>query len=299
MSQSVLILGATGRMGRHTALAFDAAGWRVRRFRRGDDLTAAAMGVDVIVNAWNPPYSKWRAEVPGLTCAVIAAAKASGAAVILPGNVYVYGPDMPEVIGPGVPHRAEHPLGRIRREMEESYRASGVRTIVLRAGDFIDDAASGNWFDMVIAKRVARGVLTYPGRSDIPHAWAWLPDVARAVVGLAERRESLPGFTDLAFAGTTLTGTDLARACAKAIGRPVRVKRMGYLQLHLARPFWPEAKHLLEMRYLWTTPHRLDGTELDRLLPDRQETPLALVLARALQLDIQPDQPVTRGPVAV
>ena len=31
---TVLVLGATGRLGRHAAHAFDAAGWRVRTFGR-------------------------------------------------------------------------------------------------------------------------------------------------------------------------------------------------------------------------------------------------------------------------
>lgn len=298
MPQTVLILGPTGRMGRHAAAAFGEAGWVVRRFRRGDDLTRAALGADVIVNAWNPPYHKWQAEVPELTPAVIAAATASGASVIIPGNVYVYGRDMPPVIGPGVPHLAAHPLGLIRRELEETYRASGVQTVVLRAGDYIDDVASGNWFDLILTKKLAKGVLTYPGNPEIAHAWAWLPDVARAMVGLAGIRETLPGFTDLAFAGYTLTGAELARACAEVLARPVRLKRMSYLPIHLARPFWAEAKHLLEMRHLWNVPHRLDGAALDRVLPDRADTPLASALARALHLDIQPDQAMPRRAVA-
>ena len=294
MTQTVLVLGASGRIGSHAALAFDRAGWTVRRFdRRKDDLMQAAQGADVIVNGWNPPYSQWHATVPGLTRQIIAAAQASGATVVIPGNVYVFGPDMPPVIGPGVAHRAEHPLGRIRREMESAYRASGVPTIILRAGDFLDDRASGNWFDLVLAKPIAKGRLSYPGRTDLPHAWAWLPDLAATMVGLAEKRAVLPRYADIAFPGYTLTGDELAAGCAAALHRPVRAKRMIWLPIHLARPFWKEAKHLLEMRYLWDTPHQLDGSALDAILPDRPRTPLTSALARALQRKIDPDKPVT------
>jgi len=299
MTDTALILGATGRIGRHADQAFSAAGWNVRRFRRGQDLTRAARGADVIVNAWNPPYSRWQAEVPGLTNMVIAAARASGATVIIPGNVYVFGPDMPALIGPEAPHRADTPLGLVRRQMEAAYRKAGIRTIVLRAGDFLDDQPSGNWFDKVIAKRAAKGRLSYPGATDIAHAWAWLPDLTRAMVGLADIRETLPEFSDLAFPGHTLTGAELATSCGQALGRPVIARRMSWLPVHLARPVWSEARHLLEMRYLWDVPHKLDGRALDRLLPNRAQTPLASVLARALQLEIDPDQPVARGTIAV
>jgi hypothetical protein len=44
--------------------------------------------------------------VPGLTAKVIAAAKATGAAVMIPGNVYVFGRDLPEVLTPDTPHAA-------------------------------------------------------------------------------------------------------------------------------------------------------------------------------------------------
>ena len=300
MTQTALILGASGRFGRHARAAFERAGWHVRVFdRQTDDLIEAARGADVIVNGWNPPYSQWQATVPGLTRQVIGAARASGATVILPGNVYVYGPDMPPVIGPGVAQRAAHPLGRIRREMEAAYRDSGVPTIILRAGDFLDDRASGNWFDRVIAKPVAKGHITYPGPLDRPHAWAWLPDLAAAMVGLAERRADLPRFADYAFPGYTLTGDQLAADCGEASGRPVVARRMNWLPIHLARPFWKEAKHLLEMHYLWDVPHRLDGTALDDVMPERAKTPVTSALARALQHQIDPDQPVARGAVTV
>ena len=295
MTQIALILGASGRFGRNAAEAFAAAGWQVRRFARGGDLQAAAQGADMIVNAWNPAYPDWARDVPGLTQQVIAAAKASGATVLIPGNVYVYGPDMPPLIGPGVPHRAEHPLGRVRREMEAAYRAAGVRVILLRAGDFLDTEASGNWFDQVMAKGVERGRFVYPGRTDIPHAWAFLPDLARAAVALSERRAELPAHADLAFSGYTLSGAELADAVSVAARRPIALKRMSWLPLQLAQPVWPMARYLLEMRYLWDTPHALDGSDLARVLPDFEPTPVADAIAQAMhpllrQGDVHPHE---------
>ena len=190
MSGSVLVLGGSGRFGRHAGEAFWNAGWRVTLFERGSgDLAQFAKGHDLIVNGWNPPYPRWAADLPGLTEQVIDAARASGATVIQPGNLYVYGADLPEVLDGATPHLARNPLGRLRIEMEDRYRASGVPVIMLRAGDFLDTEASGNWFDKVIAASVTRGRLSYPGDPEIPHAWAYLPDLARAAVALARRRE--------------------------------------------------------------------------------------------------------------
>jgi len=301
MTRIALILGAKGRFGRACSGAFSDAGWEVRHFDRGtDDLMRAAIGAQVIVNGWNPAYTEWAAQVPLLTGQLISAARASGATVIVPGNVYVFGAQTPGPWSEDAAHRAENPLGRIRVEMERTYRQSGVRTIVLRAGDFLDTEASGNWFDLIMTKDLAKGKFTYPGDPDLPHAWAYLPDLARAVVALAEKGEGLPVYADVPFAGYTLTGRDLLAAVNKVSLRPARLKSMAWLPLQLARPFWAMGRCLLEMRYLWNTAHRLDGTRLTTLLPGFRQTPLEVAIASALpsallDRDVQPDRTVTTG----
>ena len=89
MTQTVLILGGKGKIGAHAASAFWNAGWQVRMYDRGTDMAQAAIGADVIVNGLNPPnYHNWDKLIPQITAQVIAAAQASGATVIIPGNVY-------------------------------------------------------------------------------------------------------------------------------------------------------------------------------------------------------------------
>ncbi|SDX68106.1 dTDP-4-dehydrorhamnose reductase [Ruegeria halocynthiae] len=283
MQQTVLILGATGRFGRNAAQAFTDAGWAVHRFdRRSEDLRVATRGVDVIVNAWNPPYPDWAQHVPDLHRQVIAAASHRDLTVIVPGNVYVFGADTPGPWSGETPHLARNPLGRVRIEMEEAYRASSVRTIILRAGDFIDTTESGNWFDQVMIKYLRRGRLVYPGNPETPHAWAYLPDLTRAAVALAEMRNDLPRFCDVPFAGYTVTGAEMARMLSQVTGQHVEIKQMAWWPLHIARPFWRLASHLLEMRYLWETPHRLDDGFFDELLPGFAQTDLSEALRNAI-----------------
>lgn len=298
MTRNALVLGAKGRFGSHVADALEAAGWTVRRFDRArDTLPAAATGMDLIVNGWNPPYTGWAAELAGLADQVIAAARASGATILQPANVYVYGEGSPEVLTPETPHRAANPLGRLRIEMEARLKDSGVPVILLRAGDFIDTEPSGNWFDRVIAKDAAKGLFSYPGNPDIPHAWAYLPDLAAAAVALADARKDLPAFCEVLFPGHTLTGRELCAATERALGRPVRLGRMSMLPLQLARPFWPMAKHLIEMSYLWSMPHRLVDDRLARLAPGLPRTPIETAVARALGHDVHPDKAVAQAAV--
>ena len=230
MTQTVLVLGSTGRFGQATAAAFRAAGWQVREFRRDTDrLPEAAVGADVIVNGWSPAYPDWEAQLPGLIDQVIAAARECGATILQPANIYVYGEGSPEQLTPDTPHRATNPLGRIRIAMEARLRDSGLPVILLRAGDFIDTQPSGNWFDRVIAKDAGKGRFAYPGNPGIPHAWAYLPDLAAAAVALAEARADLPRFCEVLFPGYAVTGRELCEATARALGRPVRLRTMSML----------------------------------------------------------------------
>ncbi|WP_375173790.1 epimerase [Pseudooceanicola sp.] len=282
--KTVLILGPTGKFGRHAARAFDARGWTVRRFDRArDDLATAARGAEVIVMGWHPAsYNTWARDLLPMHRKVIAVAKAEGATVILPGNIYVYGAGSPQILGAETPHRAANPLGRIRIEMEEMYRTAGVQTILLRCGDFIDDQPSGNWFDRFITARASRGSIAYPGPRDIPHAWAYLPDAARAAVLLAERRADLATFEDVPFPGYTLSGAQLAEAIGSALNRPVRAKPFAWWILHLLRPVMPVLGGVFEMRYLWDMPHEIDGAKLQALAPEFTPTPQSVALRCAL-----------------
>lgn len=301
MTRSVLILGASGRFGRACSKAFSDGGWQVQHFdRSADNLMIAARGVQVIVNGWNPDYPDWAAQVPDLHAQVIDAARSSGATVIVPGNVYVFGA---QTLGPwseNTTHQARNPLGCIRIEMEAAYRRSGVRTILLRAGDFLDTRASGNWFDMIMTKDLAKGRFTYPGNPDLSHVWAYLPDLARAAVALADLGDSLPVYADVPYPGYLLTGQELLAAVNRVVARPTRLKHMNWLPLQLARPFWAMGRCLLEMRYLWTTAHCLNGTLIETLLPDFHQTPLDVAIASALpseliERDVQPNQGVATG----
>ena len=295
MNRKVLILGANGRFGRHAVTAFAAAGWHVRRFDRSrDSLPEAAEDMAVIVNGWNPPYPRWQADLPGQTQQVIAAAEQSGALLIQLANIYPYGTDAPERLAPDVPHSAQNPLGRLRTDMEAAMRASRARVLVLRAGDFIDDRASGNWFDHVLIGKLAKGKLVYPGPTDVPHAWAWLPDLARAAVSLAEQG-TVPRYREICFPGYTLTGDELLAVLERVTGQSLRLRRMSWLPIRALALVWPMGRNLVEMSYLWRKPHYIDEASLREALPGFQVTPVDKAIASAVHHEVYPDESVARG----
>ncbi|MBN8291983.1 epimerase [Rhodobacter sp. NTK016B] len=285
MTQTALILGANGKVGDHVARAFRAAGWSTRAYQRGTDMTKAALGCDVIFNGLNPPnYHDWATILPAITTQVLAAAKASGATVLFPGNVYVYG-SQPGPWDDTTPHRPVTRKGRIRAEVEARYRdaaADGVQTIILHAGDFIDPDSDQDLMSIVMLRKLDKGIVTTMGDPDADHAYAYLPDMARVMVMLAEKRAELPAFSDTAFPGHTLTTRELTEALSQMTGHPLSIRRFPWWALRLGAPFSELARELSEMRYLYDTPHRLSGKALSTCLPDFRATPLGEVLRTML-----------------
>ncbi|MEH6647052.1 NAD-dependent epimerase/dehydratase family protein [Sulfitobacter sp.] len=301
MAGTILILGANGRFGAAATRAFSNTGWDVRAATRTGETPSglrvtpiacdladraavihAARGADVILHAVNPPYHHWTNVMPVQTANVIAAGLSSGATVMIPGNVYTFGKNARTILSEADVAAPTTRKGRLRLTMENAFEdavALGLRTIILRGGDFIEAAKTGNWFDSFITNKVQQGRFTYPGRMDAVHAWSYLPDMARAMVLLAEKRDTLDPFTKLGFEGYSLTGAELQAAVSDAVGRPLKTGGIPWLLLRVMGLFNPVVREVIEMRYLWNTPHRVDGSALRDLLPRFVPTPLPAAMA--------------------
>ena len=296
MTKTVLILGGSGKIGKHSAEAFWNAGWNVRHFdRASEDMTAAAMGADVIVNGLNPPnYHDWAKNIPAITTQVIAAAKASGASVVIPGNIYNFGLVNGE-INEHTPQRPNSRKGKIRVEMEAAYRAAGVQTIVLRAGNFIDPDRNGCVMSTMVMRSINKGRLTSPGDPDITSAYAYVPDWAKAAVMLAEMRDDLARFEDVPFPGHAFTIRQLADVLEARLARKIRIVGFPWWAITALSPVWELARELREMRYLSEMDHWISGDRFAKLLPGFAPTPLEKVLIAGLPPEIHPDQSVRSG----
>lgn len=285
MTQTALVLGASGGFGGQVAKALQGAGWTVRRYKRGTDMALAAKGAQLIVNGLNPPaYHDWVRLIPEITTQVLAAGKASGATLLIPGNVYPYGIE-PGPWNADTPHRPVSRKGRIRAEMEARYRGAadhGQRTILLRGGDFLLPEAPQMVMNRLVLGEVAKGKITTLGDPQALHAYAYLPDMARAAVALVALGQALPAYADIPFAGHAFTISDLADRISRLSGRPMRIKRFPVWIFTLASPFWELARELREMLYLFDHPHRLDPAPLRHWLPDWQDTGLDEVIRQHL-----------------
>jgi nucleoside-diphosphate-sugar epimerase len=155
-----------------------------------DALTAVVRGADVLYNCANPPdYTKWATQWPPLAASLLQAAIASGAAYVIMGNLYGYGP-VSGPMTPDLPLVTPSANGRIRVRMWEdalaAQRAGRVRVTEVRASDFIgpDSGANSHLGDRVIPRILAGKKVRAFAALDEPHSWTYVGDVARALVAL-------------------------------------------------------------------------------------------------------------------
>lgn len=323
-----LVLGATGGVGGALAEALLQRGYRVRAMHRrpeqqittrpsyewvagdamnGDDVLEAARGASVIVHGVNPPgYRNWRQLVLPMIDNTIAAARAVGARILMPGTIYNFGPDAFPLLTEDSRQQPQTVKGGIRVELErrlERAAGEGVPVIILRAGDFFGPKAGNNWFAQGLVKpgKPVRFVVN-PGRKGVGHAWAYLPDVAETFMRLLDRADELPCFARFHMDGFyDEDGARMAQAIGRAVGRPdLLTIGFPWRLAGLVRPFVPLLRELHEMRYLWRETIRLDNSALRRFLGEEPHTPIDVAVTatlRSLGCLLEPGSAPGRAPV--
>lgn len=322
IERKMLVLGATGDIGGEAARQLRDAGWSVRAMKRGlarsmeeqdgmvrvrgdalvpADVATAAEGCEAIVHAVNPPgYRRWGELVLPMLESTLAAAARTNATVVLPGTVYNFGPDALPLLTEGAPQRPMTEKGRIRVAMEQrlaDYAARGGRVIIVRAGDFFGPRSKNSWFSQgLIAPGKPVRTIRNPGPG-VGHTWSYLPDLARTMVLLLDRRHSLDAFAVFHMAGHwDADGTAMAEAIRRVVSRHCRkAPRIGafpWWLIRMAAPFHETMREIVRMRYLWQQPIAMDNSKLMATLGEEPHTPLdTAVEATLLGLGCLPARP--------
>jgi nucleoside-diphosphate-sugar epimerase len=320
--KTALIIGVTGNFGGHATMALIKRGWTIRALARdpaaaakkagprmpiewikGDamnaaDVIAAAAGADVIVHGANPPgYKNWRGLAAPMLRNTIAAAKAHGARIVFPGNVYNFAPDSGAAIAEDAPQAPVTRKGKIRVEMENELRAAtlpdsvgGARVLIVRAGDYFGPAAPNSVLGWLVNRRKDRMTSVYT------------PGEAKVAARLLERESDLAPFAVFHFKGHFTQGAQgLAQAIRRVSGQPrLPIRPFPYLMVWALSPFMEMFRELLEMRYLWRQPIGLSNAKLTAFLGEEPHTPLdAAIRATLSDMGCLEEAPVAMGARAV
>lgn len=301
----VTILGSNGHIGHAAMIAFRDAGWTVTglgrtnrrpvegtRFVAGDAddvavVREAIADADVVVHALHLRYDQWgngRSEKQ--LQVVIDAMGESGKTLLFPGTIYNYRAS-DRTVSPATRQSAEAPRGEIRIRLEtmlrEAAAAGKFQAIILRGGDFFGPGNVGEWFGDAMLMDLSKGRIYHMGALEAGHSWAYLPDLARAFVVLAERRRTLAAFENFHFAGHWVTNGQMMAAIEAALQRPMKIAPLAWWGLRAVGLFNPVMRDIYRMRYLWLNEMELVDPRLDAMLGPDFGTPFDVAVAMTVE----------------
>jgi nucleoside-diphosphate-sugar epimerase len=300
-TSSTHVIVGSGPVGTTTALLLADLGHRVRVITRSGSgpthpniervaldatnvagVTKATAGATAIYNCVNPPYHRWPTDWPPLANAMLAAAEASGAVLVIMGNLYGYGPMTR-------PMKESDPLGstgvkggvRIKmwRDALAAHESGRIRATEVRASDFIGPGVlQSHLGERVIPKLLKGKGVQVVGNPDMAHSFTFMPDVARALV-TAATDERAWGKAWHVPTNPATTSREMITMMSKIAGvAPVKVSGIPNALLKVGGLFSPLFRELPEMLYQFDRAFIVDSSLFTSTF-GQTPTPLQEVLA--------------------
>jgi len=283
MSQQIVVFGF-GPVGRATTEKLVKQGRAVRvaqrtqpvalptdaKFQSCDVLDAEAVrkavdGASQIVVAIGFSYEGpiWRKAWPRAMANLVAACDARGARMVFVDNLYMYGPrrdplreDM-ALTDYGVKPAVRAEISRIWMAANE---AGQVRVAALRAPDFYGPGVAQSHLGELAFGALAKGKRAFLiAPPDIPHDFAYVPDIARAVVTLLDAPDDAFGQAWHTPCAPIRTPREILELGAKALGVRLRITALPLWLLPAIGIVSPLMREMSEMRFQWDRPYQVDG----------------------------------------
>ena len=280
-----LVMGL-GAVGRATLQALAARGDRVRAAQRsqpkdlpagvdfvpcdvldGQAVRRALDGVDQLVLAIGFPYESrvWRECWPAAMRNVVAAASATGTRIVFVDNLYMLGPqDAPLTEDMPLTTRGAKPAIRaeITRIWQAAASAGALKFAALRSPDFYGPGVGLSHIGDTGFGRLAQGkpaMLVAP--PDTPHDFAYVPDIARAVVSLLDAPDDAYGQVWNMPCAPTRTPREILALGAAAIGVAPKVRTIPLALLPVLGLAAPFLREVVDVKFLFDRPYRVDAAK--------------------------------------
>ena len=221
-----------------------------------------------VILCTNPSsYARWRQDWPPVIAAVEAASR--GRDLVLTGNLYAYG----RPTGPFLENQAltpAEPKGVVRadawRRILRAHDRGDLRAVEVRASDYFGPGAGAQahlgtrFLKPMLASKTARVV----GRTDVPHSWSYLPDIATTLVAAA--RYAGPWGRAWHVPSTTRTWTQVADELNTIADTTGRVRPYTRAALAVGAATSPTLREVVKSSYQMRAPFVLDSTLTEHAL---------------------------------
>lgn len=267
----VLVLSRSGGPAARTTAAGGSIEHRAADATDAAALTRAAQGAAALHNCVNPPYHRWTTDWPPVASALIAAAEATGAVLVVAGNLYGYGRGT-QLMREDSPLATTETKGAVRaamwHELERRHRAGTLRATEVRGSDYLGPGAQAHAHaGPRMLEPLLAGKPLYPiGSADTPHSWTYLPDFARALAA-ATTTEAAWGRPWHVPSPEPLTYREVAARFATAAGAPApRTRTIPLAVVRAVGRVNPMMREIHAMGYQFVEPFVLDATASEQVL---------------------------------
>lgn len=283
----ILVTGAGGSLGSNVVRAAVARGIPVRALVRnpkkaalprdvevihGDAadqgaLTRALEGCDALFHLVNIVIGKdWVRTTGQLLSAAVGACRSTGARLVFPANVWVFGRGKPStLVDESAPLTPCSTMGEARQRKEETLRSSGIRFVMVRLPEFYGPHVQTLTGPPL--RRISRGDRAFWfGPADVPVELVYMPDAAEVLleIGCADDVDGelfhLPGVAHITARQFLMRAIQIAKGGALTVV-PTPLVRAAARVHPLARAF-------ADILHLWEHPILLDGAKLRARMPE-------------------------------
>ena len=228
-------------------------------------LVEAAQGAVAIYNCANPFYHQWARDWPLLAASTNAAAEATGAVLVLLGNLYGYG-QVDKAITEDLPLAATGVKGRVRADVWKQalqlHEQGRIRAVEVRGSDFFGPEVTdgGHLASRVIPPLLRGKTIRVLGDPDAAHSWTYLPDVARTLVRVAGEEQAWGRAWHVPTASPLSARVMIEKLADQAGVSMVSVQRLPPAMLRTLALFSPLLRELQEVRYQFDRPFIVDSS---------------------------------------
>jgi nucleoside-diphosphate-sugar epimerase len=233
--------------------------------RDPDQVARAAEGASVVYQCTNPPYDRWPELLLPMIRGIVEGTRRAGARLVALDCLYMYGDTSRMHEGTTVAPCSKK--GELRAEAGRILLDANARgdlpVAIGRAADFFGPSTRLSAFGERFWRRVLAGKsFECFGDIDQPHAYAYTPDVAAALVALGGG-DGARGLWMLPAQPAEPTRAVVQRF-AQALGQVIPVSHVPTWLLRSVGVVVPMMREVAEMTYQWKQPYRVDDAKFRR-----------------------------------
>lgn len=228
----------------------------------------ACAGAAVVFGCVGMDYVDWARRWPPMMQGMLAGAQAARARFVFTDDLYMYGP----VAGPlhedlPLTDYGTKPATRalLTRLWQAAHREGRVEVVALRPSDFYGPFVTLALMGSQVFGRAVQGkAALLIGDIDQPHTFSYVPDVARALITLAEAEDDAMGQAWHVPNAPTVTVRQFVELIYRQLGRAPRMRALPPSLVRVAGLFNANVREAKELLYEWTQPYRVDHSKFAR-----------------------------------